>query len=401
MNLTPCHCPVCGYTVATRLFEAGANPLATIAWPGSPQEAQAMRRYPEDYLQCLQCFHVWNHLFAYEEVPYAEKPNRMFNNGSGWSHHLEAIAQTLLQVLPEQPKVVEIGCGDGGFLRGLAERFQGRGEFTGFDPSGDVPATGSRFRFVRALFEPMRDLPLYKPDLILMRHVVEHLSAPAEFLQALSWASREAGMEPLLYCEVPCIDRVFETGRLADFYHEHPSQFTTLSFTHLLHGVGRIEAIEHCYGGEVICGRVRLRPSSIKQNLANKAVAFAESIPYSLSHIREQLDQLVTSGQRVAIWGGTGKGAAFMHCYGVTAERFPLVVDSDPRKVGSYVPGVGQEIRPIAALKQQPVEVLIIPTQWRARDILQEASSFGLQFDQVLIEHRGSLINFLQDDHPY
>jgi hypothetical protein len=62
---------------------------------------------------------------------------------------------------------------------------------------------------------------------------------------------------------------------------------------------------------------------------------------------------------------------------------------------------VGQEIRSSAALKQQPVDVLIIPTQWRARDILQEASSLGLHFDRVLIEHRGSLINFLHDDHPY
>jgi len=47
----------------------------------------------------------------------------------------------------------------------------------------------------------------------------------------------------------------------------------------------------------------------------------------------------------VAIWGGTGKSAAFMNRYAVDAARFPIVVDSDPAKVGTFVPGTGQEIR--------------------------------------------------------
>ena len=103
----------------------------------------------------------------------------------------------------------------------------------------------------------------------------------------------------------------------------------------------------------------------------------------------------------MAIWGGTGKCAAFMHHYGVSCGDIPIVVDSDERKWKTYVPGVGQEIRTPAFLLEEPVDVLIIPTQWRAQDILIEAIGMGLDFKQVLIEHNGFLVDFLSGDHPY
>jgi hypothetical protein len=103
----------------------------------------------------------------------------------------------------------------------------------------------------------------------------------------------------------------------------------------------------------------------------------------------------------VAIWGGTGKGAAFIHHFGADARRFPLVVDSDPGKAGTCVPGSGQTIRFRDALKAAPVDVLIIPTQWRAADILAEMAREGIRAGQVLIEHDGRLVDFGQAAHPY
>ena len=65
------------------------------------------------------------------------------------------------------------------------------------------------------------------------------------------------------------------------------------------------------------------------------------------------------------------------------------------------VAGVGQEIKsPEELLKSKP-DILIIPTQWRARDILIEIDPIGLSFEQVLIEHNGRLIDFREEEHPY
>ena len=99
--------------------------------------------------------------------------------------------------------------------------------------------------------------------------------------------------------------------------------------------------------------------------------------------------------------GGTGKAAAFIHQFRADAARFPLVVDSDPAKVGTFVPGTGQEIRFRDSLKDKSPDVVIIPTQWRARDIAAEMVREGIHAKQVLIEHNGRLIDFLRDEHPY
>ena len=90
-----------------------------------------------------------------------------------------------------------------------------------------------------------------------------------------------------------------------------------------------------------------------------------------------------------------------MHQFGVDADCFPLVVDSDPDKAGTYVPGSGQEIVFRDVLKAQPVDVVIIPTQWRARDIASEMGREGIVAAQLLIEHGGCLVDFLTADHPY
>jgi C-methyltransferase C-terminal domain len=89
------------------------------------------------------------------------------------------------------------------------------------------------------------------------------------------------------------------------------------------------------------------------------------------------------------------------HAYGIDAERFPLAVDSDPEKVGTFVPGTGQQIVFRDALLRKSVDVILIPSPWRARDIVEEARRIGIRFEKVLIEHCGRLIDYFRDPHPY
>jgi len=394
-------CPACGYTIAKMVFDAGVKPLATIAWAESAAEAKSVQSFKQEYIQCLNCSHVWNHLFDWEHVPYGNKPNKMFNNGSQWKRHIEYLQSWLSDRIPEEPTVVDIGCGDGSFLISMAKQYERRGQFLGFDPSGDVDPEQQEIAFNRALFLPLEDTAKYQPDLIVMRHVIEHLTAPSSFLHSLAWGASSYEKPTYLYCEVPCIDRVFETGRLADFYYEHPSQFTTLSFTRMLNTAGKVVDIHHAYDGEVICGLVELCPSPQQSEINRSADAYFSNIPSSKDEIARQLSELVNGEQALAIWGGTGKCAAFMHHYNISASDITTVIDSDERKWGTYVPGVGQEIKSPSILLEQSVDVLIIPTQWRAQDILLEAESIGLSFVNVLIEHDGKLTDFFSGDHPY
>lgn len=359
-----------------------------------------MPRYPQQFVQCPRCTHVWNHAFRYETVPYEKNPNRMFNQGGFWKGHLARTRDDLLNCLPEAPTVIEIGCGEGHFVRGLAEARSGKGRFVGFDPNASA-VTGVGLEFYCRLFAPLVDMAEFAPDAVVTRHLLEHLTAPAELLEQLAWGAAAIDKRCYLFAEAPCIDRVFATGRLSDFYYEHVSHFTTESFRTLMTRAGDLTQLNHGYNGEVVYALVRLGVPAAVRERAQIAHAFLLRADASRARIRAQLDALAQCGGKIAIWGGTGKAAAFIHQFGVDARRFPLVVDSDAGKVGTFVPGTAQEIVHRDSLKGMTVDAIIIPAQWRALDIVAEMEREGIRPGKILIEHEGRLVDFLVDEHPY
>jgi SAM-dependent methyltransferase len=398
--LIAAQCPVCAHAVAVPFFDGGLQTLATLGWPASSEVARGMPRYPQDFVQCPQCTHVWNRSFTYDSIPYENNPNRMFNKGGIWRGHLSMTRDRLLARLPREPVVVDIGCGEGHFVRGLAEACDGLGRFVGFDPNV-TGETGRGVEFHARYFEPLADMAVFRPDAVIIRHVLEHLTDPANFLNQLAWGASMVGKPCWLFAEMPCIDRVFWTNRLADFFYEHPSHFTTLSFRTLMRQAGEVAELAHGYDGEVIFALVKLEIPAAARQCADRTSAFARQSESSRSTIRSQMDALAQSGKSVAIWGGTGKAAAFIHQFGADAMRFPLVVDSDAEKTGTFVPGTGQKILFKDILKARPVDIIIIPTQWRAKDIVAEMTREDIRTGQVLIEHDGRLIDFSTDEHPY
>lgn len=363
-----------------------------------------MPRLPLDFVRCLECGHIFNAAFDYRKVPYSKKPYLMFNGAINWSRFLRDVQAKILSQLVDGSVVVEIGHGDGSFLRALAEAHPS-GRYVGFDPHGamhDATKGGDGVEFRNELFDAPRHLAELRPHMVVSRHVLEHLLNPLGFLQGLSLATSITGLGTLAYFEVPCIDQAVASQRSVDFYYEHSSQFTSDSFTRMLsRSVHRILEIGHGYGGEVIFGMVGLGVPSSSLQAVRAAQKFKADAETARQRISAQLGDLHRSGKRVAIWGGTGKSAAFICRHGVDRDRFPVVVDSDISKVGTFVPGTGQEIRSRDHLLAHPVDVVVVPPQWRAADIILEMKGAGIDVETVLIEHGGRLIDYRRDEHPY
>ncbi len=395
-------CPACGYHVAAPFYDGGRQPLATLGWPATAREARAMRRLPLEFVRCLDCGHVFNAAFDYAAVPYSRKPNLMFNRGTLWSRFLDSIRREMLRRLPARPAVVEIGYGDASFLAALARARPG-GRYTGFDPHGArAPEGGGRIELRRELFDASRHLEPLRPDLILSRHVMEHLANPLGFIQTVAFSAAQLDLQPLIYLEVPCIDRAIETFRAEDFYYEHNSHFTSTSFRRMLARSGAdIEALGHGYDGEVVYAFLRLRERLERLCRWHESTLFHRRAGQARQAISEQLRELLAAGKRVAVWGGTGKSAAFLHAHAGLASGIACVVDSDPAKAGTFVPGLGIEIRFRDWLRRHPADVILIPAQWRARDIAGEMKRAGIRYESVLIPHAGQLVDFFRGAHPY
>ena len=384
-------CPACHYSLAAQFFFGEAQPLSTLGWPSSPEQAKAMPKHPLDYVQCTRCTHIWNQSFLYEAIPYSKQPNRMFNSGITWQGHLKTVRDIAMSDLPSNPTVIDIGCGEGHFVRGISEELNTEGRFIGFDPNFS-PESSLGFEFQCRLFDPLVDIQKFVPDLLIMRHVLEHLTYPARFMDQLAWAANQLEKPVFFMAEVPCIDNALASNRLVDFFYEHPSQFTTESFQRLLNRGGENVMLGHGYENEVVFGKVLLgAPTDYERHAVNSRM-FSHKAEEVIFSIRRQLKQLVAERHSIAIWGGTGKAAAFMNLYEVDAENFPLVVDSDRNKVGTFVPKTGQKIQYLDVLKRKPVDIIIVPSRWRVKDIVAEIQREGIVTGKVLVELSGQMV---------
>ncbi len=360
-----------------------------------------MKRLPHSFVRCTSCGHVYNEDFDYAEIPYQDNPNRMFNRGPIWNAHLRRVRDAILAHVSLTPVVVVVGCGRGELLEALAEVRPG-GTYIGFDPQAPRQSEHVNVTYRRELFEPGVHMSELEPEIVVARHVLEHLHDPLSLLQATNIAAEIEGLHSRLFIEVPCIDRCFETGRTADFFYEHYSHFTTQSFTRMLELAGTgVDSIELGYGDEVIFGVARLGGCTEQRDRLASTKRFHDRAAETRRTVRRQLDALWESGKRIALWGGTGKAAMFINANGADANRFPLVVDSDPEKVDTYVPGTGQRIRFRDELRERPAEVIVITTQWRAREIVAEISRCDIRYDTILLEHDGQLVDYHADMHPY
>ena len=393
-------CPVCNSNMSVKFFDGGVKPLATLGWPSAHNQALNMKKYALDYVQCMRCSHIWNCQFNYKVIPYEDNPNRMFNTGTLWQSYIKKMLKHLNDLLPQNPTVIDIGCGEGHFVRDLAKTSQGSGRFLGFDPNTSNES-GNGIEFIPRYFEPKEDIKLYQPDLLIMRHVLEHLEDPAEFLEQLALSSLSLDKPVFFFAETPCVDLAVSSGRIVDFFYEHPSQFTKKSFSKLMKLAGDVSWINKDYGDEVVNGLVLLSidPNAVRQ--CENTQKFSKLTMESKETIIGELYSLSSSKNRLVIWGGTGKAATFIQHYQLDNNRFPYVVDSDNEKVGTFVPGTGQEIRHSSELEASPADIIIIPTQWRAADIYAEIKARTISYSKIVIEYEGKLLDYESDEHPY
>src|SRR3954447_13284648 len=135
--------------------------------------------------------------------------------------HLEWFAGAVADAFPRDAAVLEVGCGDGTLLSLLEAR--GFGDRIGIDP-GRAAAGCGRADVVSGYFPD--DLPPAHHerdyDLIVLRHVLEHIEEPGPFVAALAARLRPDGE---LWIEVPDLDATLERDLWSNFYPLHCNYF--------------------------------------------------------------------------------------------------------------------------------------------------------------------------------
>jgi len=379
-------CLICGQSQTIPTFNPGPQPLATLGLPANHTDAVEAPRFPMNFVTCAFCGHVFNTEFHEAQVPYTGDSSRMFNSGAEWVRHMDYTIQRI-KGLDIRDMYIDIGCGTGDFDV-LLKKAIPTADLLGFEPGIEAEKI-TDFPCLRDYFIPMRDLKRYNPGLLICRHVIEHMEAPTEFVGDIAYWAAQYGRDNLyFFVEVPCITNALYSRRLSDFLYEHVSNFTPDSLLRLFETARfSCEWIDLGYNGEVIHALFALDAHRIRQ-LSGRAATFNDEANITLENLWKEAQQIQG---RTVLWGGSGKSAAFINLFGFNEFRFPFVVDSDPNKVGRFVPGTGQLIQSVEAVFSEPVDTIVITTPWRAKDILTEIERKGLSYKSILVLDKGRL----------
>jgi hypothetical protein len=264
-----------------------------------------------------------------------------YNNEQGLSpafkSHLEQVAGTIEKFLGKH-EIVEVGCGKGFFLEMMLAR---GADIIGFDRTydGDNPRVVKDYFDIGSVSRPAKAL--------ILRHVLEHIKNPYNFLCRLRDANGGSG---LIFIEVPCFDWILRKCAWFDIFYEHVNYFRMIDFEKMF---GRIFLQGRFFGDQylyVIADLASLREPVLTEL---DAVRFPENFLGSLD-IKEP-----TTGP-VCVWGGASKGVIFSLLRKRGGLPVDVVIDVNPAKHGRFLPATGLKVlSPVQALAKLPSDALI------------------------------------------
>lgn len=251
--------------------------------------------------------------------------------------HMREMADLLESSLPRGSRVVEVGCGKGDFLCLLEAR--GHLDVRGYDAA----YAGSHPRIERRYLSGEDRIDA---DMVVMRHVLEHIPRPHHFLGMLG---QVFGDVPI-FIEVPEYDWIIQHQAFFDITYEHVNYFTSRALAALFEGEPLRKAA--CFGGQYQYLMANLGARSEDFGARHEDERLWE--PLELSRLfplvearLEAVQSAAGKAGRVFVWGAATKGCMFL----VHATRRPALlgrvvaaVDMNPGKWDRFLPGSGVPI---------------------------------------------------------
>jgi len=319
-----------------------------------------------DLAVCEECGFVFNRAFDPNRLQYGPAYENAQYHSPSFDDYLSDLANHIVSERNvRNSNIVEVGCGQGYFLRKLVEYPGAENVGFGFDPSyqGELIQLDGRLRFERCYYdETCANVPA---DVVISRHVIEHVPDPLKMLRTIK-AALVNSKDARIFCETPCVEWILRGRVIWDFFYEHCSYFTATSLATAFEVAGfKVESVQHVFEGQYLWleatladeenNEIRRTPGPVLR-LAGE---FARCEQQMKDAWREKIKEMAAL-EKIALWGAGAKGVTFANLIDQQANYIDSIVDVNPQKQGCFVPGTGHSIIGPEGLEKRGIATAIL-----------------------------------------
>ncbi|HEU5396956.1 MAG TPA: class I SAM-dependent methyltransferase [Verrucomicrobiae bacterium] len=390
-------CRACGGSNLKRFLKLPAMPLTD---DFIPRERFGQEfRHDIDVFVCADCRtaqtqHDVDMGDYYEDYQYA------VGGSQTASHFMRLLAGNVLsRYYPGEKgkKILEVGSGDG--MQLLAFKDLGC-DVLGYEPSSTLTraAEGRGIPTIQGLFglESEKRLPeaFKRLDVVMLSYTFDHLPQPREFIRAAkSILNPETG---LLVVEIHDLQKIFERQEYCLFEHEHSIYLTTATASALCAREGMtvidfdlVPEAERRANSLIFVATPAGSQFARKFSAAKASVpaAFddftfyekqAQLIQAGIRNLDAFIDRVGAGGKSIAGYGAGGRGVMTLAAM-QNAGKLRYLVDKKPKRPGLVAPKSGVPLVGLAALKESPVDEILVFSFGYLKEIQSELAAFGYQ----------------------
>ena len=373
-------CKVCQSKQCEFLYHVEEVPIYNLEVHRSFESAVNCKSKPASFYICINCGFVFNKDFDQSLMHYAVN----YEAGRGVSPYFKTFLNEVSKALVEhwslskKDTVVEVGCGNAEFLKTLLLFFDG--SVIGYEPSIN---NGSNLNMDRLAivndyfsFDDCNKIP----DVLVLRHILEHQSDPYDFLKSL-FPKALGQYEMKLYIEVPCWEWIVEKECFNVFSYEHCSYYNKSALKYLLSNMEmRIEKQRFCFDGEYLQSFSAAHGVLVKEKpdvgqLVEDSLHFAKKLKKKMEIIREEF---LTYADVSCLWGSAGKGTTLLNMLNLRECEFSNVVDINPKRQHTYISRTGQRVIDPSDLHGKEIKRVYVTNILYLEEIRKKLDSIGM-----------------------
>ncbi len=261
----------------------------------------------------------------------------------------------------EGKKILEAGCGQGEFLKILAEypvqafgmehRYDlvQKARSAGLTVSEDYPETEDQV-FENGPFDAFTSF-----------NFLEHQPDPARYLRAIH---QNLKSEAYGLVTVPSFEYILEENSFYELIPDHLSYFTGETLTYLLNRCGFEVMKKERVNRDTISVIVRKMPRPDVSGLIRKKDEIASSV-------RKLIDEEAERGRSTAVWGASHQGFTLLAVAGLS-EKVKYIIDSAPFKQGRISPASHIPILSPEDARRNPADTILIVAPGYTEEIAGE-----------------------------